>query len=90
MQQERLRFEEWIASPPIEADITRAPGEEHLSAWPGQYRDYQVQLAWEAWVEALRKSAVQSSPAAEKSEAKPEVVGFTPSTLSKFPGGAHT
>lgn len=49
----RLAFEHWITLPPMEKDIARNSTDETKSAWPGQYRAYDVQLAWEAWCEAL-------------------------------------
>lgn len=42
----RDEFERWISAPPIEADVARYP---ESGPWPGQYCDYKVQLAWEAW-----------------------------------------
>ena len=42
----RDEFERWIAAPPIEANVKRYP---ETGAWPGNYRDYKVQLALEAW-----------------------------------------
>ena len=42
-------FEAWISAPPFERDITRYPMNSEESAWPGHYREYEVQLAWEAW-----------------------------------------
>lgn len=42
----RKEFEKWAAQPPREWDLKR----QSLSdAWPGQYYDYSVQCAWEAW-----------------------------------------
>ena len=46
--EERRRFERWVSSPPIVASTERLGKD---SAWPGQYGDYEVQLAWEAWLE---------------------------------------
>lgn len=42
----REAFEAWVAAPPYEREVDRQ-GE--ADAWPGQYRDYDLQLAWEAW-----------------------------------------
>ncbi len=47
---ERARFEKWAKSPPQEWIVSKYPDD---SAWPGQYRSYVVQAAWEAWREAL-------------------------------------
>ena len=49
----RSAFEAWITAAPIEKDVTRNPTDWSKSAWPGQYRSYEVQLAWEAWCAAL-------------------------------------
>lgn len=45
-EQERINFESWITSPPYEKpiDILKEGG-----SFPGQYRAYEVQLAWEAY-----------------------------------------
>jgi hypothetical protein len=54
-QPERDQFEAWISAAPYEKDIRRydqAP----TSAWPGQYRDIDVQLAWEAWKAGRRRA----------------------------------
>jgi hypothetical protein len=51
-KRERERFELWITSPPYEMDVTRNSQREDVSAWPGQYQDIHVQLAWESWKEA--------------------------------------
>lgn len=45
-ESERASFEAWITLPPFEKDVDRRP--EH-SAWPWKYRDYSVEMAWEAW-----------------------------------------
>jgi hypothetical protein len=45
----REAFEAWVASPPYEQIVTRLSDDEEKTAWPGQYRLYGVQLAWEAW-----------------------------------------
>lgn len=43
---ERERFEAWAKRPPREWNIDIAGPEE---AWPGQYKIYHVECAWEAW-----------------------------------------
>lgn len=45
----REAFEVWITAPPYERDVSRWPTDADASAWPGQYRDLAVQLAFEAW-----------------------------------------
>lgn len=52
----RSAFEAWITAAPIEKDVTRNSTDETKSAWPGQYRSYEVQLAWEAWCAALESA----------------------------------
>jgi hypothetical protein len=48
----REAFEKWITAPPYEREIARWPQDETKYAWPGQYQDIAVQLAWESWMEA--------------------------------------
>lgn len=45
----RAAFEAWISSPPFERETERF-GEG--SAWPGNYRELDVDLAWQAWSDA--------------------------------------
>ena len=45
----REEFEAWISAPPYERETHR---QGQSLAWPGQYYDYHVQLAWEAWQES--------------------------------------
>lgn len=45
----RRQFEEWITQPPYEMSVVRIPDDAEKFAWPGHYRAYEVQLAWEAW-----------------------------------------
>lgn len=52
----RLAFEAWITAPPYEKDIIRWPENDFRFSWPGHYKDYAVQLAWEAWEEAQNAS----------------------------------
>ena len=47
----RARFERWITAPPFEKTIERH-GEN--GSWPGNYRDYGVQLAWCAWKDSAK------------------------------------
>ena len=48
----REQFEQWIAAPPYERDLARWPPNDPDHAWPGQYRDIAVELAWHAFREA--------------------------------------
>lgn len=56
INQERARFEAWAESMPYERSTDRLGSDD---SWPGHYRDYLVQLAWVAWLEALQMSDVQ-------------------------------
>lgn len=58
----RNLFEVWISGPPYEKSADRYP-DEGLVAWPGQYHDLTVQLAWEAWRDAWREAACAGMPA---------------------------
>jgi len=45
----RAKFEKWISSPPYEKEIGRCSNDETVTAWPGQYWCYEVELAWQAF-----------------------------------------
>lgn len=47
---ERKQFEAWISSPPFEHMCDR---NSENSAWPGAYKRYETELAWEAWQAAI-------------------------------------
>lgn len=51
-QDQRQKFEAWISAPPYERHLARFPRDERKYAWPAQYKDVDVQLAWEAWCAA--------------------------------------
>ena len=53
MNPSRSQFESWISAPPYERSVDRFPDDQEKWAWPGQYRDIAVQLAWEAWCAAV-------------------------------------
>lgn len=48
----REAFEDFISSPPFEKSIFRRDVKD---AWPGQYCDMGVELAWEAWQESSKQ-----------------------------------
>jgi hypothetical protein len=52
IKEQRNLFEQWISQPPYERSISRWEAD-RKRAWPGQYKNYDVQLAWEAWQRAL-------------------------------------
>lgn len=64
-EQARKQFEAWIARPPYERETHR---QGQSNAWPGQYHDYQVQLAWEAWQSALASLPPGDAPPASAYE----------------------
>lgn len=55
IEQIRAEFEAWIASPPYVKPIDINP---EASGFPGQYRSYEVQLAWEGY--KAGRAALQS------------------------------
>ena len=58
----RAAFEAWISSPPYEREVERFG--EH-SAWPGNYRELDVDLAWCAWSEAMATTRERCASIAE-------------------------
>lgn len=50
----RARFEKAFSSPPYEFSLTRFSDEE---VWPGNYKAYHVQCAWEAWQACEKEQA---------------------------------
>ena len=61
----RKAFEQTISQSPYEKSIERWPDSpEH--AWPLQYRDINVQMAWEMWVEAWNYAIQTAADACEK------------------------
>lgn len=53
----RAAFEAWISGPPNSLTIERYPKNGNKHEPPGEYRDFSVQLAWEAWCRAIRVSS---------------------------------
>ena len=64
---QRARFEAWITAPPFERYTDRwlSDGDE---PWPGKYCDLRVDLAWEAWCEALAVSDIKGGIHAAKGD----------------------
>lgn len=46
MDKQREAFEAWAKAPPREFYLARHPD---AAAWPGNYKDYHVECAWQAW-----------------------------------------
>jgi hypothetical protein len=63
----REAFETAISASPYERGIARHPDDATRSAWPGNYRDIAVDLAWCMWQEAWRLS---TTPAQKLSKAQ--------------------
>lgn len=57
---ERAKFDAWITSPPMEYEIERYPNDPSAYSWPENYKDFRVQIAWEAW----RQSAIDAETTA--------------------------
>lgn len=55
LNEEREQFETWVSSPPFEYDVDRFYMDETKYAWPGQYKDLKVELAWDAWQESNKQ-----------------------------------
>lgn len=55
MKDQKVAFEAWITQPPYNHRVD-VLSERSMS--PGKYRYYEVQLAWEAWQEALKSMDV--------------------------------
>lgn len=52
----RADFEAFISAPPYEYEIERIPDDPEKFAWPGNYRDLWVHLAWQTWQEAIGRA----------------------------------
>ncbi|UTD55901.1 hypothetical protein [Halomonas sp. MS1] len=76
MSKQRERFEAWAVKPPREWCVGK---QSHTSdnSWPGQYRDYHVQCAWESWQAACPEGwqAVPKEPIEAQIDAGCEATG---------------
>jgi hypothetical protein len=70
----RAAFEAWISSPPYEREVERF-GEN--SAWPGNYRELDVDLAWCAWLAAMATTRERCAQILERIANEPPVNGNT-------------
>jgi hypothetical protein len=68
----RAAFEAWISSPPYEREVERF-GEN--SAWPGNYRELDVDLAWCAWSAAMATTRERCAQILERIANEPPVSG---------------
>ena len=75
----RVAFEAWISAPPYEREVERF-GEG--SAWPGNYRELDVDLAWCAWSAAMAATRERCAKLCEtwmeaaERETGPEAAGW--------------
>lgn len=58
MEHLRKEFEAWISKPPFEKIVAR---HSENGSWPGNYRDYGVQLAWCAWQDSRLAAPITPS-----------------------------
>lgn len=74
MSDQRDRFEAWAKAPPREWNIDIAGPK---LAWPGQYKIYHVESAWQAWQAACPDGwqAVPSEPIEDQIDAGCEATG---------------
>lgn len=68
----RAAFEAWISAPPYEREVERF-GES--SAWPGNYRELDVDLAWCAWSAAMATTRERCAQILERIASEPPVNG---------------
>lgn len=57
---DRERFESIISASPYEKSVARWPNLPVKFAWPGGYKDLNVDLAWHMW-QASRKQALEEA-----------------------------
>jgi len=63
----RVRFEDEFSKSPFEFDLVRFPNDLSKYSWPGSYRNYNVQCAWEGFQFGY-KSAIESAAKAASVE----------------------
>ncbi len=52
-KEQRAAFEAWITEEPFSKHIDRFTS--YDAVWPGQYKELSVELAWKAWIEAVKR-----------------------------------
>lgn len=62
MDKARRTFEETFSRPPFEFEMDKY---NHHESWPGSYRNYHVQCAWEGWQEAKKRKSLTEDQIAE-------------------------
>lgn len=68
----RAAFEAWISGPPYEREVERLGDG---SAWPGNYRELDVDLAWCAWSAAMATTRERCAQILERIANEPPVNG---------------
>lgn len=68
----RAAFEAWISGPPYEREVERFGDG---SAWPGNYRELDVDLAWCAWSAAMATTRDRCAQILERIANEPPVNG---------------
>lgn len=68
----RAAFEAWISAPPYEREVDRF---DDGSAWPGSYRELDVDLAWCAWSAAMATTRERCAQILERIAHEPPVNG---------------
>lgn len=68
----RAAFEAWISGPPYEREVERFGDG---SAWPGNYRELDVDLAWCAWSAAMATTSDRCAQILERIANEPPVNG---------------
>ena len=80
---ERALFEAFITAPPFEREVGRWEESADV-AWPGQYREYEVELAWCAWQErAMVGAASQQIVASQQGRDHHQLLPAGPSLSSR-------
>ena len=69
----RREFEQFVSSPPFERNTALWPCDSENCAWPGQYRDIAVQLAWEVLQEAERRAISKAADLEKYNEDSREI-----------------
>lgn len=61
MDKQREAFEAWAKKPPREFYLARHPD---AAAWPGNYKDYHVECAWQAYQAGMQAQwlPIESAP----------------------------
>lgn len=68
---QRELFEKWAKNPPMEFYLAR---HDDTAAWPGNYKDYHVECAWQAWQAAI---AAQWQPISTAPEDGTSILAYT-------------